>query len=100
MSRIRCPHNCFHFKRRNATRSGYVNVDEEDSDVSMVGADDIGERNSITYLLDARLHISPVSTEVLVYIQVIHTYILKYIIFLYQQRQENRQTDDDVALRA
>ncbi|XP_034487645.1 uncharacterized protein LOC117791852 isoform X2 [Drosophila innubila] len=73
MSRIRCPHNCFHFKRRNATRSGYVNVDEEDSDVSMVGADDIGERNSITYLLDARLHISP--------------------------RQEHRQTDDDVALR-
>ncbi|KAL7730152.1 hypothetical protein ACLKA6_009418 [Drosophila palustris] len=82
MSRIRCPHNCFRFKRRSAMRNGYVNVDEEDSDISMVGADDddIGERNPITYLLDARLHIPP-------------------------QRQGNRQssnlpTDDDVALRA
>ncbi|XP_062122109.1 uncharacterized protein LOC133835929 [Drosophila sulfurigaster albostrigata] len=62
MSRIRCSYNCLHFKRRNiATRNGYTNVDEEDSDVSMMGAenDEIGERNSITYLLDARLHISP-----------------------------------------
>ncbi|KAH8360174.1 hypothetical protein KR093_011107, partial [Drosophila rubida] len=58
MSRIRCTYSCCHFKRRMATRNGYSNVDEEDSDVSMMGADDdVGERNSITYLLDARLHI-------------------------------------------
>ncbi|KAH8312165.1 hypothetical protein KR044_009641, partial [Drosophila immigrans] len=65
MSRIRCSYNCFHFKRRNATRYGYSNVDGEDSDVSMVGADDdddVIQRNSITYLRDARLHISPVSS--------------------------------------
>lgn len=80
MSRIRCPHNCFQFKRRNATRNGYVNVDEEDSDVSMAGADDIGERNFIKYLLDARLHISPVSTTALVNTQTIH--ICSYILYI------------------
>ncbi|EDW59595.2 uncharacterized protein [Drosophila virilis] len=59
MSRSRRSLNCVYFKRRSATRNGYANVDEEDSDVSMVGADDFGESNAITSLLDARLHIEP-----------------------------------------
>lgn len=62
MSRSRRSLNCVYFKRRSATRNGYANVDEEDSDVSMVGADDFGESNAITSLLDARLHIGPVCT--------------------------------------
>nr|AFK29229.1 CG5039-like protein [Drosophila buzzatii] len=55
MSRSRRPFNLICFKRRNATRNGYTNVDD-DSDVSMAGAD---EPNAITSLLDARLHIEP-----------------------------------------
>ncbi|XP_023166757.1 uncharacterized protein LOC111596684 isoform X2 [Drosophila hydei] len=55
MSRSRRPFNFICFKRRNATRNGYTNVDDDDSDVSMAGAD---EPNAITSLLDARLHIS------------------------------------------
>lgn len=62
MSRIRGTQHCFNFKRRNATRNGYTSVDDGDSDVSMVGAGDLEERTSITYLLDARLHIESVST--------------------------------------
>ncbi|KAH8406756.1 hypothetical protein KR222_009217, partial [Zaprionus bogoriensis] len=61
MSRLRGPLHWFSFKRRSATRNGYVSVDEADSDVSMAGADDLGERSSITCLLDARLHIPAVS---------------------------------------
>lgn len=62
MSRIRGTQHCFNFKRRNARRNGYTSVDDADSDVSMVGAGDLEERTSITYLLDARLHIESVST--------------------------------------
>ncbi|XP_017855494.1 PREDICTED: uncharacterized protein LOC108608575 isoform X1 [Drosophila arizonae] len=57
MSRSRRSFNFICFKRRNATRNGYTNVDDDDSDVSMAGAD---EPNAITSLLDARLHIEPV----------------------------------------
>lgn len=60
---MRGPLPCLNFKRRNATRNGYTNVDERDSDVSMAGACDFSERSSITHLLDARLQISPVSTN-------------------------------------
>lgn len=58
MSRSRRSFSFIWFKCRNATRNGYTNVDDDDSDVSMAGAD---EPNAITSLLDARLHIEPVS---------------------------------------
>lgn len=63
MSRMRGSLPCLNFKRRNATRNGYANVEDGDSDVSMAGAGDFSERNSITHLLDARLQIPPVSTN-------------------------------------
>ncbi|EDV92848.1 uncharacterized protein LOC6563428 isoform X2 [Drosophila grimshawi] len=61
LSRSRRTLNCGYFKRRNATRYGYLSVDDGDgdSDVSMIGADEFDQPNSVASLLDARLQITP-----------------------------------------
>ncbi|ALC46962.1 CG5039, partial [Drosophila busckii] len=56
--------NCSCFKRVKATRSGYINVDinENDSDVSMAMGEDFTEVESRYSLMQGRLHIATVST--------------------------------------
>ncbi|XP_043067861.1 uncharacterized protein [Drosophila bipectinata] len=52
MSRTRCRCSLSCLKHRAHPRNGYINVDEEDSDVPMACGDELGES-----LLQGRLHI-------------------------------------------
>ncbi|XP_016982176.1 uncharacterized protein LOC108046796 [Drosophila rhopaloa] len=57
MSRSRCRVSWECLKRRKAPRSGYINVDEEDSDVPMAGEDELGDHRIEASLLSGRLQI-------------------------------------------
>ncbi|XP_017052801.1 uncharacterized protein LOC108095969 [Drosophila ficusphila] len=57
MSRSRCHASWECLKRRKAPRSGYINVDEEDSDVPMACGDELGEQRITATLLSGRLEI-------------------------------------------
>ncbi|XP_017079608.2 uncharacterized protein LOC108113526 [Drosophila eugracilis] len=57
MSRSRCRISWDCIRRRKVPRSGYINVDEEDSDVSMACGDELGDHRTAASLLTGRLHI-------------------------------------------
>eukprot|EP00099_Drosophila_melanogaster_P023606 NP_651414.1 uncharacterized protein Dmel_CG5039 [Drosophila melanogaster] len=57
MSRSRCRNSWDCLKSRKAPRSGYINVDEEDSDVPMDCGDELGDQRTTATLLTGRLHI-------------------------------------------
>jgi len=61
MSRSRCRNSWDCLKSRKAPRSGYINVDEEDSDVPMDCGDELGDQRTTATLLTGRLHIQDVS---------------------------------------
>ncbi|KAH8384000.1 hypothetical protein KR009_011653 [Drosophila setifemur] len=63
MSRSRCRNSWDCLKRRTPLRSGYINVDEEDSDVPMACGDELGDHHITESLLNGRLHIDEVSGE-------------------------------------
>nr|XP_016943553.2 uncharacterized protein LOC108019979 [Drosophila suzukii] len=56
-SRSRCRVSLDCLRRRKAPRSGYINVDEEDSDVPMACGDELGDQQITASLLAGRLHI-------------------------------------------
>ncbi|XP_043652674.1 uncharacterized protein LOC122619678 [Drosophila teissieri] len=57
MSRSRCRISWDCLRCRKAQRSGYINVDEEDSDVPMACGDELGDQRTAASLLTGRLHI-------------------------------------------
>lgn len=61
MSRSRCRVSLVDcWARRKAPRIGYLNVDEEDSDVPMACGDEMGDDHIAASLLVGRLHIEDV----------------------------------------
>jgi len=75
MSRSRCRVSLDCLRRRKAPRSGYINVDEEDSDVPMACGDELGDHRITASLLAGRLHIQDVSKA---YIKTYFHYSLSY----------------------
>ncbi|KAH8294848.1 hypothetical protein KR018_003666 [Drosophila ironensis] len=63
MSRSRCRNSWSCWKRRTAPRQGYINVDEEDSDVPMACGEELGDQYIAETLLHSRLHIEEVSVR-------------------------------------
>ncbi|KAH8284078.1 hypothetical protein KR054_009598, partial [Drosophila jambulina] len=61
MSRTRCRISCNCLGCRKAPRNGYINVDEEDSDVPMACGDEWEDDTMAASLLVGRLHIEDVS---------------------------------------
>uniref|UniRef100_B3P6G5 GG11420 n=2 Tax=Drosophila erecta TaxID=7220 RepID=B3P6G5_DROER len=57
MSRSRCRCSWDFLGCRKAPRSGYINVDAEDSDVPMACGDELGDQRTTASLLTGRLHI-------------------------------------------
>ncbi|XP_016952192.1 uncharacterized protein LOC108026012 [Drosophila biarmipes] len=63
MSRSRCRVSWDCLRRRKAPRSGYINVDEEDSDVPMACGDELGDQQITASLLAGRLHIQDAASN-------------------------------------